>query len=78
MIQGGTMLHATEYRRRKVRRNAQERRDGTALRQMTTRLPAGLYRAVRLHCVDTGEPICRFVAAALSARLYEMGAEVPG
>jgi len=39
------------------------------LTQLATRIPKGLHREIKLHCVESGMSVMAFVAAALEEKL---------
>jgi predicted HicB family RNase H-like nuclease len=49
-------------------------KDDEVLIQLATRIPKGLHREIKLHCVQTGISVMEFVAAALEEKLKKTGA----
>jgi hypothetical protein len=49
------------------------RNDDEAWVQLATRIPKPLHRALRLHCVTTGDTMLSFVVEALEAKLAKGG-----
>jgi hypothetical protein len=41
--------------------------------QLATRIPRSLHRALKLHCVETGQSVMGFVVAALGEKLGKAG-----
>lgn len=48
-------------------------KDDEVLIQLATRIPKGLHREIKLHCVQTGISVMEFVAAALEEKLKKSG-----
>lgn len=48
-------------------------KDDDVLIQLATRIPKGLHREIKLHCVASGVSVMEFVAAALEAKLRKGG-----
>ncbi len=44
-------------------------KEDDVLIQLATRIPKGLHREIKLHCVQTGISVMEFVAAALEDKL---------
>lgn len=44
-------------------------KDDDVLIQLATRIPKGLHREIKLHCVQTSISVMEFVAAALEDKL---------
>jgi hypothetical protein len=52
------------------------RDDDDAVVQLNARIPKGLHRRVKVHCVLTGVPLVEFVRRALEERLARHGRPV--
>jgi predicted HicB family RNase H-like nuclease len=50
-------------------------KDDDVLIQLATRIPKGLHREIKLHCVGTGVSVMEFVAAALEDKLRKTTAK---
>jgi predicted HicB family RNase H-like nuclease len=50
-------------------------KDDDVLIQLATRIPKGLHREIKLHCVGAGVSVMEFVAAALEDKLRKTTAK---